>query len=113
MAKSLDKMDKDELRDELKEAKARLRDVEKAIAEYDDRRKSEIRAELEAQAKAAGYSLDDFVGGRVRGARAAKKGQPKFRHPANESITWTGKGRQPTWFKEHVEAGGDPEELAL
>ena len=113
MAKSLDKMDKDELKAALKEAKAQLRDTEKAIAEFDDRRKAGIRAELEAKARESGYSLDDFVGGRARGSRSARKGEPKFRHPANESITWTGKGRQPTWFKDHVEAGGDPEELAL
>lgn len=112
MAKSLDKMDKDELRAEQKEAKARLREIEKAIDQFDDRRKAELRSELEAKAKEAGYSLDDFVGGK-RGGRTVKKGAPKYRHPANEAVTWTGKGRQPTWFKEHVDAGGDPEELAL
>ncbi len=113
MAKSLDGMDKDELRAALKDAKGRVREIEKAIDQFDDRRKAEIRSALEAQAKEAGFSLDDFVGGKPRGSRTTKKGEPKYRHPANTSITWTGKGRQPTWFKEHVEAGGDPEELAV
>ena len=113
MSKSLHKMDKDELRQALKDAKAEVRDIEKAIADFDDRRKSELRSELEAKAKEAGFSLDDFVGGKTRGGRSGKRGAPKYRHPANDSITWTGKGRQPAWFKEHVDAGGDPEALAL
>lgn len=113
MVKSLDKMNKDELRAALKDAKAEVRNIEKAIEEFDDRRKMELRAELEAKAKEAGFSLDDFVGGRSRGGRATRKGAPKYRHPANEAITWTGKGRQPAWFKEHVDSGGDPEALAL
>ncbi len=113
MEKSLDKMDKDELRDALKGAKSMVKDIEKAIAGFDDRRKAEVRADLESKAKEAGFSLDDFLGGKSRGGRGAKRGDPKYRHPANEAITWTGKGRQPAWFKEHVEAGGDPEELGL
>ena len=114
MAKSLEKMDKDELREELKARKDAVREVEKAIDQYDDRKTQEIRAEMEALAAKAGYKLDDiFGGGGGKGGKPRAKGAPKYRHPENPSKTWTGKGRQPVWYKEHVEAGRDPAELAI
>lgn len=39
----------------------------------------------------------------------ATVGEPKYRNPANPDETWTGRGRPPTWVKEHVENGGDKE----
>ena len=35
----------------------------------------------------------------------------KFRHPDDPDLTWSGRGRQPAWFKEAVEAGMTPEDL--
>jgi len=114
MAKSLDKMDKDELREELKARKKSVREVEKAIDEYDDRAAREMREKWEVEARERGLSLDSIFGGgsKSRG-KPRTKGAPKFRHPENDSITWTGKGRQPVWYKEHVDAGRDPSELAV
>lgn len=112
MAKSLEKMDKAELQDELKQRKKAVREVEKAIDQYDDMRKKEAREKLEATAAELGYSVDELLGN-ARGSKPRTKGAPKYRHPENPSKTWTGKGRQPVWYKEHVDAGGDPAELAI
>ena len=112
MAKSLDRMDKDELREELKARKAAVREVEKAIDQFDDRRRKEAREKLEAAASEMGFTFDELLG--MSGGRKTRaKGVPKYRHPENPSKTWTGKGRQPVWFKEHVSAGRDPAELAI
>ena len=113
MAKSLDKMDKDELREELKARKDAVREVERAIDQYDDRKTQQIRAEMEALAAKAGYKIDEIFGGSKSKGKARAKGAPRYRHPENGSITWTGKGRQPVWYKKHVEAGRDPSELAI
>ena len=34
--------------------------------------------------------------------------ETQFANPENPSQTWTGKGRQPNWFRAQVENGADP-----
>ena len=117
MAKDISKMSKEELARERAEAESRIRELRKAEAEYDDRRKSELRRQVEDMLKTEGFSVADIFGAKqtrgARGAGAARmKGEAKYRHPENREKTWTGKGRQPAWYKEHIEKGGKPEDLA-
>jgi len=37
----------------------------------------------------------------------------KYRHPENAAITWSGRGRKPQWFADHINGGKDPRELAV
>jgi DNA-binding protein H-NS len=53
-------------------------------------------------------------------ARKAKKAakpkaasRPKFANPADRSQTWTGKGRQPNWYRAEVEKGTDPAKMKI
>jgi DNA-binding protein H-NS len=34
----------------------------------------------------------------------------KYRHPENAAVTWSGRGRKPQWFSDHINAGRDPSE---
>ncbi|PRY92675.1 DNA-binding protein H-NS [Hasllibacter halocynthiae] len=115
MTKKLEKMDLDELRAELKERKKAVGEVEKAIMQFADRKAAALRAEFEERARAEGVDPSSVFGSakKRRVGGTAAKGEPKFRHPENPERTWTGKGRQPVWFKEHVEKGGKPEDLAI
>ena len=54
---------------------------------------------------------DKLTGGKVKKARASSP--PKYRHPENPSLTWSGRGRQPAWYKELVEAGTSEEDLLI
>ncbi|WP_411889672.1 H-NS family nucleoid-associated regulatory protein [Yoonia sp. SDW83-1] len=38
---------------------------------------------------------------------------PKYANPADKIQTWSGKGRQPEWFKAVMVAGKSPEDLAI
>jgi DNA-binding protein H-NS len=38
---------------------------------------------------------------------------PKYKHPENPALTWSGHGRQPDWFKEAIEAGHRRDELLI
>ena len=115
MAKKLEKMDLDELRSELKERKKAVSEVEKAIMEFADRKAAALRAEFEERARAEGVDPSTiFGGGRKKrgGASAGAKGEAKYKDPQSGK-TWTGKGRQPAWFKDHVSTGGEPADLAI
>ncbi|RYG92758.1 H-NS histone family protein [Loktanella sp. IMCC34160] len=97
-------------------------DVDKALAKVAE---SEKKLALEAAEKAArdfGFSLDDLTGAgapkkRGRKPKAAKApktaGVAKYANPSDSSQTWTGKGRQPQWFKDAIAGGADPSTMEL
>jgi DNA-binding protein H-NS len=85
----------------IKELKKLQKDATKAVASFEDRKRADVIAELEAVAQKHGYKLADLTGG-----KKAKVASPaKYKHPEDSSITWTGRGRQPNWIKDGLSAG--------
>ena len=94
----------------LEELKRLKKELDKAIANYDDRRKAEARRDLEEKAREYGFSLSELTE-----AKTTKRSTvvPKYRNPGNPEQTWSGRGRQPTWFREAIEAGTEPADLMI
>lgn len=91
----------------LDDLKKLRKDVDKAIASFEDRRKKEALAALEAKAGELGFSLSELTG-------AGKKvSAPKFQNPENPNQTWTGRGRQPEWFKSAIASGKSEDDLRI
>jgi DNA-binding protein H-NS len=94
-----------------------MKEVQRAIkdAEVRDR-----QAAIEAAKKAAaeyGFSLSELAGdksdsGKSRG-KGGTKSAPKYANPADKSQTWTGKGRQPNWYRLEIEKGTDPDSMKI
>lgn len=76
----------------LSELKKMQKDVAKAISTTEVRQKAEARAKVEAFAKELGYSLAKLMGGDAKPKRAPVA--PKYRHPENPALTWSGRGAQ-------------------
>ena len=84
--------------------------VAKAISTFEARQKAEAREKVEMLAKELGFTLAELVDlGEPKRKRAPST--KIYRHPENQTFTWSGRGRKPGWFAAHVEAGKDPEEL--
>lgn len=96
----------------LTELKSLQKEIAKAIAEFSNRKKVEALGALEEHAKALGFSLEELTGTKVRKTRAGS-GTPKYRHPENPAVTWSGLGRKPAWFTGAIEAGKAPESMAI
>jgi DNA-binding protein H-NS len=96
----------------LSELKSLQKDVAKAIADFSDRKKTEAMAALEAHAKELGFSLAELTGGKKTRKSSGPAGV-KYRHPVNPEVTWSGRGRKPSWFKAAIEAGKAPETMAV
>ena len=94
-----------------------LNDVQTALKKLSDKEKREAKKAAERAAAKYGYSLSELTetgGGRKRGkSRPQSAGAPKYANPENPAQTWTGKGRQPQWFKAAIEAGKDPKSLEI
>ncbi|NSY37533.1 H-NS family nucleoid-associated regulatory protein [Leisingera sp. ANG59] len=96
----------------LDELKTLQKDVEKAIKTFEERKRKEALAAVQEKAAEMGFALDDLVEG-VKTKKAKKSVPPKYRHPENPELTWTGRGRKPDWFKAALEAGAKPEDLEI
>lgn len=96
----------------LKELTKLQSDVRKAIESFEDRRKKEALAQIEAVARDHGFALHELIGG---GVAKLKRASPaaRYAHPDDGSLTWSGRGRKPQWFVEALASGKTPEDLAI
>ncbi|MEM5521385.1 H-NS family nucleoid-associated regulatory protein [Sulfitobacter sp. AS59] len=94
-----------------KELETLLNDVKTAIKSAYERDRVEARKAAEKAAAEFGFSLDEVSSGakKPKGAKAAAK----YANPADKSQTWTGKGRQPNWYRELTAKGVSPDDLAI
>ena len=104
-------------RKELEKLKA---NVEKAIEKLAEKDKKAALAAAQKAAAAHGFSLAELSGETPapRKTGKAKTGPkkvspPKYKNPANPEQTWTGKGRQPDWFKSAIAAGTSPDSMEI
>lgn len=100
----LEKMD-------LSELKSLQKRVEKALTSFEERQRKAAIEAAEAVAAQHGFSLAELTSGKVKKQRSTAI--PKYIHPENPALTWSGKGRRPAWFIEAVAAGKSPEELEV
>lgn len=94
----------------LKELKDIQKQATKAIANFEKRRKQEAVVALEAKASEMGFALKDLVGS---DKGSVTKSRPKYAHPDNRALTWTGRGRQPRWIKEGLAEGKSLGDFAI
>ena len=93
----------------LEELKALEKDVPKAIKDLKARQKAEALAAVEAKANEFGFSLSELGTTGTRKTVSA----PKYQHPENPELTWTGKGRKPAWFAEALAAGVSANDMLI
>jgi DNA-binding protein H-NS len=101
-----------------KELEKLQKDVEKALSRVSEKELKAVRDEAAKLAAKHGYTLADIAGGtpapKARKAAGPKTKAPaKYANPADATQTWTGKGRQPVWFKDAVAAGKAPETMEI
>ena len=95
----------------LDELKALKKNVEKEIKEFRNRARSAAMKDLQALAKKHGLSVDEIVGKKRKGKKAAAPA--KYRNPSDPNQTWSGRGRQPAWFKDALAKGKSTKSLEI
>jgi DNA-binding protein H-NS len=93
-----------------------LLQLQTKIAATIDKRKSDeknaVKRKMMEMAAASGFELDELVGSK-RGVRKGSTVAPKFRHPKDPTLTWTGRGRQPKWLAAELAKGKKLESFAI
>ncbi|WP_392336707.1 H-NS family nucleoid-associated regulatory protein [Loktanella salsilacus] len=97
----------------LNELKKLQKDVTKAIDGYQDRQRKDALAAAQAAAKELGYTLADLTGLSSKKTKTKTITAPKYRHPENSEMTWTGRGRQPEWMKSALDNGQSKDEFLI
>ena len=114
--KTYEDMELSELEKARAQKEAELAEISKAQREYRGRKAKEMRATFEEMASKEGFSLEEIMGGsggKKKNMAGRAKAPAKYRHPENASLTWSGRGRQPQWYKDHLENGGKADDLAI
>lgn len=96
-----------------KELETLAEDVEKAMKDAHERDRAAARKAAENAAAEYGFSLDEIVPGAAGKKSKGTKAAAKYANPADPSQTWTGKGRQPNWYRDLVEKGTSPDDLLI
>jgi DNA-binding protein H-NS len=90
---------------------AELKDLSARIAAEEKKRaKEEVEAarnEIYAIAHRLGMPLKDLIGNSSVVRKPTGKVAVQYRNPRDSSQEWSGRGRQPNWFKELVASGAD------
>lgn len=94
-------------------------DVDLALGRLKKLELNTARKAAEKVAKSHGFSLSDLLYGDAAPKKKLKKSGPKnaapgkYADPKDAGNTWTGKGRQPKWFKEAIAAGSSPDAMEI
>ena len=86
------------------------KDVAKAITAAESTRKKDALKAAKAAAKEMGFDLEDLMSG---GAKSSASVAPKYQHPENPELTWSGRGRKPKWYVEALESGKAEADLLI
>ena len=76
-----------------------------------ERRRVELKDEIEGKLKAEGFTVVEVLGTKVK-----SKAQPlpaRYADPASPSLSWSGKGRMPGWLAAKIDAGSPLETFRI
>jgi DNA-binding protein H-NS len=116
MAKSSSNTDLSKL--SIEELETLVKDAQAEITSRREAERERVLGQMRELAATLGLTLED-VGRLERGkggaAKAAASGSvaPKYRHPSDPNLTWSGRGKRPTWIAEALAAGKSLEDLAV
>lgn len=107
---------------DLSQLKKLQKRVARAIESFEDRKKAVARKAVEEIAQEHGFTITDLFDIALT-KKTRKPATAKFANPANSADTWSGRGRQPQWFKATISGGQtadsmlvgahEPEDLAV
>ena len=93
----------------LEELQTLARDIETEIVSRREADRERVLSQMRELAASLGLTLEEVV----KGERNRGTILPKYRHPANPVLTWSGRGKRPAWVNEALAAGMSMDDLAV
>jgi DNA-binding protein H-NS len=91
----------------LEELQALALDIETEIVTRRETERERVLQQMRELAASIGTTPEELLG------PAAGKVQPKYRHPDDPALTWTGRGKRPAWLTEALAAGKTLDDFSI
>jgi len=88
-------------------------EVQAALEQKREDRIAELKAQVEADKARTAATEAELAALCPEPAKMVNPSTPKYRDPAKPECTWAGKGKQPGWLKEKLEAGAKLEDFLV
>lgn len=86
-------------------------DIEREVVSRREAERERVLSQMRELAGSLGMSLEDVL--RQERGKGGGLVPPKYRHPDNPALTWTGRGKRPVWVNEALASGKTLEDLAI
>lgn len=96
--------------DDLKYISGRIEEYQGEVQAMLDQKQQERVAELRARIAADQAELEAL---QPQPAKVSNPSTPKYRDPEKPENTWAGRGKQPGWLKEKIEAGASLDDFLV
>lgn len=100
-----------------RELEKMLKDIDAEFARREKQKRKDALKAARAAAAEFGFSLEDLLAAPTPKAKRKRSGprgpQPAKYQDAASGKTWSGMGRPPAWFKDHVDAGKPESDLLI
>ncbi|HEX4961183.1 MAG TPA: H-NS histone family protein [Thermoanaerobaculia bacterium] len=111
MAKSSGNTDLSKL--SVEELESLAKDVQAEITARREAEKERVLSQMRELAASLGLTLEEVVRLERKGGGGSGVVQAKYRNPDNPSLTWSGRGKRPTWVNDALAAGKSLDDLAV
>lgn len=88
----------------MEELQALAQDIEAEIIARREAERDRVLQQMRELAGSLGMTLEEVVRGE-KGGRSTGSVPPKYRHPDNPGLTWTGRGKRPSWVNDWLASG--------
>ena len=100
-----------------RELEKMLKDIDAEFARREKQSRKDALKAARAAAAEFGFALEDLLAAPKGKPKGRRRGAPgprpaKFKDPGSKK-TWSGMGRPPAWYKNHVDAGKSEADLMI
>lgn len=95
----------------IEELQTLAQDIEREIVSRREAERERVLTQMRELAASLGMSLEDIL--RQERGKSGGIVPPKYRNPNDPTLTWTGRGKRPTWVNEALASGKSLEDLAI
>ena len=94
---------------DLRQLRALRIEIDKALHSYETRKRQAALEEVKKIAQKYRVPLHELLDA----PRKSKPITPKYQHPDDSNLTWSGRGRKPRWVEEQLASGKGLTDLAI
>ena len=95
----------------IEELETLAKDIQTEVTNRREAERERVLGQMRELAASLGLTLEEVV--RLERSKGGTGGgQARYRHPEDPSLTWSGRGKRPTWLTEALAAGKSLEDFA-